>query len=78
MLTSLFLASMLQRASARMEHASFTPQCAAACRGVQPSWSRTSRSQPAWTSSLRGEPARTFTPRCGFPPETLPLTKPWG
>ena len=36
-LTSLFLTSMSQRASARMEQASFTPQCAAACSGVQPS-----------------------------------------
>lgn len=34
---SLFLTSMSQRASARMEQASFTPQCAAACSGVQPS-----------------------------------------
>lgn len=37
LLTSLFLTSMSQRASARMEQASFTPQCAAAWRGVQPS-----------------------------------------
>lgn len=55
-LTSLFRTSMSQRASARMEQASLTPQCAAACRGVQPSWSWTLSSQPAWIRSLGRKP----------------------
>lgn len=55
LLTSLFLTSMSHSASAKMEQASFTPQCAAACSGVQPSLSWTFKLNPAWIKSLRRE-----------------------
>lgn len=44
---------MSQRASAKIEQASFTPQCAAAWSGVQPSLSCTFTLNPAWIKSLR-------------------------